>query len=102
MSTTEQLYKLQLPPISFQQDNEYFFREESRTLQKTLEINPKKIRRGRGESKKCINDKNLNITIIGNNCAGLTGKIESLKRTIEVFAPGVIMLQETKLKSVAD
>ena len=79
-----------MPPISCQPNNEQF--------QKTLKNNPKKIRRGRGESRKSINDKNSNITIIGNNCAGLTGKIESLKRTIEVFAPGVIMMQETKLK----
>ena len=35
---------------------------------------------------------------MGNNSAGMTGKLESLKRAIEVFNPGVIMLQETKLK----
>ena len=41
---------------------------------------------------------NSNLTIMGNNSAGLTGKIDSLKRTIQVFQPGVIMLQETKVK----
>jgi exonuclease III len=42
--------------------------------------------------------KNTNLTIIGNNCAGLTGKLDSLKRIIQVFHPGVVMIQETKLK----
>ena len=55
-------------------------------------------RRGRGESNKVNNVKNTNLTILGNNSAGLTGKIDSLKRAIEVFSPGVIMLQETKVK----
>ena len=36
--------------------------------------------------------------MIGNNSAGLTGKVNSLKRLIEVFHPGIIMLQETKIK----
>ena len=44
------------------------------------------------------NSKNTNLTFIGNNLAGMTGKLDSLKRVIEVFCPGVIMLQETKLK----
>ena len=35
---------------------------------------------------------------MGNNSAGMTGKLESLKRVIEVFQPGVIMLQESKMK----
>ena len=57
-----------------------------------------KTRRGRGESKKVNNVTNTNLTFLGNNSAGLTGKLDSLKRVIEVFSPGVIMLQETKLK----
>ena len=64
------------------------------------EIKPtsKKTRRGRGESNNVENLKNTNLTILGNNTAGLTGKLESLKRAIEVFQPGVVMLQETKQK----
>ena len=38
------------------------------------------------------------MTIIGNNSAGLTGKVDSLKRIINVFSPAVVMLQETKMK----
>ena len=57
-----------------------------------------KIRRGKGGSKKVNNSTNTNLVIIGNNCAGITGKIDSLKRVIEAFSPGVIMLQETKVK----
>ena len=45
------------------------------------------------------NNSSLNLTIIGNNTAGLTGKIDSLKRLIQVFNPAVVMLQETKYKS---
>ena len=66
--------------------------------QSSLKNPKKKTRRGRGESKKSKNPKNTNLTFIGNNSAGMTGKLESLKRAIEVFQPGVIMLQETKLK----
>ena len=44
------------------------------------------------------NLKHTNLIILGNNVAGITGKSESLKRAIEVFHPGVIMLQETKCK----
>ena len=39
------------------------------------------------------------LTILGNNTAGLSGKIESLTRSIDVFDAAVVMLQETKLKS---
>ena len=40
-----------------------------------------------------------NLSIIGNNAAGLTGKLDSLKRLIQVFNPAVILLQETKYKT---
>ena len=40
----------------------------------------------------------MNLTIIGHNSAGLTGKSDSLKRLIQVKNPGIIMLQETKMK----
>ena len=39
-----------------------------------------------------------NLTILGNNTAGLSGKIESLTRSMEVFNATVVMLQETKIK----
>ena len=38
------------------------------------------------------------MTLVGNNSAGLTGKLDSLKRLVQVFQPGVVMLQETKAK----
>ena len=65
---------------------------------KVLDNEKKKIRRGRRESKNVNNSKNTNLTIVGNNTAGLTGKMDSLKRVVQVFSPGVVMLQETKLK----
>ena len=38
------------------------------------------------------------MVIIGNNTAGLNGKLESLKRIIQLFQPAVLMLQEVKLR----
>ena len=98
LSSPGKLQKISVPLIPQQQDIEYFFREGSskETPQKTIKNSTKKTRRGRGESEKVKNDKNTNLTIIGNNTAGLTGKMDSLKRVIEVFTPGVVMLQETK------
>ena len=60
----------------------------------------KKIRRGKGESKQNENSKNSKLVIIGNNTAGLNGKLESLKRIIEVFQPAVIMLQEVNTRKI--
>ena len=56
------------------------------------------MRRGRGWGEN--NNKCSNLTIIGNNCAGLTGKLKSLKRIIQKFTPAGIMLQETKFKKL--
>ena len=64
-----------------------------------MKFPPKKnIRRGRGESKSEKNLKNSKLVIIGNNTAGLNGKVESLKRLIQVFQPAIMMLQEVKLR----
>ena len=41
-----------------------------------------------------------NLTIIGNNVAGLTGKLKSLEKIIENFKPGALLLQETKMKNI--
>ena len=86
--------------VSQQQVLEYFFRAKPSEVevQETLKKPNKKVRRGRGNSQKVNNVKNINLTILGNNSAGMTGKLESLKRAIGVFNPWVIMLQETKLK----
>ena len=63
----------------------------------TLNKPKKKTRRGgRGGNKNGL--KNTNLTIIGDNVAGLTGKVDDLKRMISVFNPAVLMLQETKTK----
>ena len=54
----------------------------------------KHVRRGGGGTKKL---KNLSLKIIGNNCAGLKGKKNSFENLLKIFAPGIVMLQETKL-----
>ena len=36
--------------------------------------------------------------IVGNNCAGISNKKDSLTNMIDKFCPGVLMLQETKCK----
>ena len=38
------------------------------------------------------------MNIIGCNSAGLLNKMESLKRNIQIFNPGVIFIQESKTK----
>ena len=93
-----------MPNVSLQQVLKQFFREAPKggPLQEVITKPKKKTRRGRGESKNMINTKNTNLTFIGNNSAGMTGKLDSLKRVIEVFSPGVIMLQETKLKKTGE
>ena len=58
----------------------------------------KRIRRGRGDSRKYYENKSSRFVILGNNIAGLNGKLDSLKRILEVFQPGVVMLQETKTR----
>ena len=60
-----------------------------------LKSKRKNVRRGRGKSKN-KNDKHL--FFIGNNCAGLRNKLDSLMSVKNKFSPvGVIFLQETKL-----
>ena len=54
----------------------------------------KRTRRGRGGNRKC---KNLSFKIVGNNCAGLKGKIDSFKNLLMNCSPAIVMLQETKL-----
>ena len=54
----------------------------------------KRTRRGRGGNRKC---KNLPFKIVGNNCAGLKGKIDSFKNLLMNCSPAIVMLQETKL-----
>ena len=54
----------------------------------------KKVRRGRGLSKKST-EKSLKI--IGNNVAGILGKKDSFVNLVENVKPGVTMVQETKL-----
>ena len=51
-----------------------------------------------GDSNKSENIKSTKLIIVGNNVAGITGKLESLIRVIEVFHPVVIMLQESRSK----
>ena len=56
--------------------------------------NKKRVRRGRGGTKKC---KTLSLKIVVNNCAGLKGKKDSFENLLKTFSPAIIMLQETKL-----
>ena len=54
----------------------------------------RKVRRGRGYSKKCSEK---SVKIIGNNSAGLLGKKDSFINLMNKFKPGVSMVQETKI-----
>ena len=53
------------------------------------------MRRGRQKSK----TKNENeMVFLGCNAAGLLNKMESLRRNVQTFKPGVIFIQESKTK----
>ena len=80
---------------------EHFFRKSPNKGAPSKIVNSlkKKIRRGRGVRKSTLHSNMTNLSIIGNNTAGLTGKLDSLKRLIQVFNPAVILLQETKYKT---
>ena len=54
----------------------------------------KKVRRGNGKS----HYKN-NVIIVGNNCAGIKNKTDSLFNLVETLHPGILFLQESKLYS---
>ena len=56
--------------------------------------NKKQTRRGMGGTRKY---KNISLKILGNNCAGLKGKINSFENLLKIFSPAIVMLQETKL-----
>ena len=56
--------------------------------------NKKQTRRGKGGTRKY---QNISLKIIGNNCAGLKGKINSFENLLKMFSPAIVMLQETKL-----
>jgi AAA15 family ATPase/GTPase len=54
------------------------------------------IRRGgRKKSRKNINE---SMIMIGANAAGLSNKLDSFQRLISLFSPGVIFIQESKIK----
>ena len=56
----------------------------------------KKTRRGTGRGKRS----DLCFSLLGNNCNGLKGKLDSLANTLKYFQkPTCITLQETKLKN---
>ena len=59
-----------------------------------IPLKAKKTRRGRGKSK-YLNQ----VILVGNNCAGIQNKKESLKNMIDVLNPAVVFLQETKVYS---
>ena len=59
------------------------------------------LRRGRGKKGKNSNKIASYLFIIGNNVAGLKGKVKSLEKNIEKFSPGVLLLQETKMKKMS-
>ena len=86
-----------MPLFSLQQIPKYFFRKKpEKSHHKSIK---NRIRRGRGGNKNNINNSSTNLTIIGNNVAGLNGKLKSLEKIIENFAPGIILLQETKMRN---
>ena len=82
--------------LSFQQGKKYFFRSQPGESITEEKLKKKPIKRGRGKNK---NKLCKNLTIIGNNVAGLKGKSKSLEKIIEHFLPGVILLQETKVRN---
>ena len=57
----------------------------------------KTVKRGKGGQKSKSKYSKSSLTIVGNNVAGINGKIDSLNGLIEALGPGVILLQETKL-----
>ena len=64
---------------------------------KTKIGNKNKTRRGYGNKNKRNNRiKNINLSILGTNSAGLTSKKESLFSIVTLFKPSIITIQETK------
>ena len=59
-----------------------------------IPIKPKKVRRG-GQRHKAKNSSSFSV--LGNNCAGIKAKKDSLKSVIKMFnTPSCVLLQETK------
>ena len=79
-------------------------RRKTPTLSKQVgKNNPvkKNVKRGgirRGGRKKCRKNINETMVFIGSNSAGLANKVDSFRRLISLFSPGVIFIQESKLK----
>ena len=69
---------------------------EKRKVSLTSSSSLHKVKRGERKSKAKFSQESMNI--LGSNAAGVLNKIESLKRNIQIFTPGVNFLQETKAK----
>ena len=73
--------------------------ESSRQIKTPLKflIKNKKCRRGNGKkNRKKLSFKEIQISIIGTNAAGLKSKKESLFNAINTFKASIVTLQETK------
>ena len=64
----------------------------------TKKLRRKVIKRGKRKSRRSIKNNKEKIMFIGANSAGISNKLESLHRIINVFNPGALFLQETKLR----
>ena len=83
-----------LPRIRFSSSSSL---SQKTTLRNQKTTSNKIVKRGKGGQKSKSKYSKSSLTIVGNNVAGINGKIDSLNKLIEVLGPGVIMLQETKL-----
>ena len=69
-------------------------------LLKTKKKTKRGGRKSKSKSKKCEN-KTVNFTILGNNCAGLKAKTKSLNQAIKAYNfPSCVTLQETKMRKM--
>ena len=67
--------------------------EFSSTVRKN---NPRKTRRGQ---KRGFKKSKLSLSIMGNNCNGIKGKLDTLIANIDSFSPSIVTIQETLLNS---
>ena len=102
--------------LPLQQKHLWFFRGhfisqelpiQSQRLPSSSKKRPKKLAVKRGgrrislkKKKKNLNNvrKENNMYILGANSAGLFNKLESLRRNVSLFSPGVIFIQESKAR----
>ena len=58
----------------------------------------RKTRRGNWKKKSNTKLKEIQFSLLGNNCNGIVNKQDSLKETMMTFKPSILTLQETKVR----